>query len=216
MTTRNAASMGTYGSAWQAAGYAGGASVAHLINAHLGLPAVVCGGASGVFSEYEAVLKTHGESLVVFAANDVGMYLPVLHHWCSLHTDNLGAWKAVRWLHARERENTVYHGVDKRPFIDHCWEGLTPLFCLSGFFAMQLAWIMGCSPIILAGCPSDSTPRFFECAPRQNFAYGGGASDTDNGVRRQLIDEMTRVPQFRAVVRSMSGWTRDFFGGPDA
>jgi hypothetical protein len=206
--------MGNYGASWEAAGYAGGGSVGSLIGSLLGHPAVVCGGASGVLQEYDVVQQKYGNDLVVFAANDIGMYLPVLHHWCSLHADNLGAWKAVRWLHAREREVAVYHSVDKRAVVDHAWIGLTPVFCLSGYFAMQLAWIMGCSPIILAGCPGDATPRFFETQKRgDHFAYGSGTRGADEAVNSQIVDEMKRLPHFKAAVRSMSGWTQEFFGG---
>lgn len=211
MTTRNAASMGSYLSDWQHKGYCGRGPVTGLLDCHQGRPALVVGNGEGVFEQVrEASVRLSDP--VVFAANDVGMYLPKLDHWVSLHTDNLGAWKAVRWLHAREKEVTQYHGVDARPFIDHNWEGLTPLFCLSGYFAMQLAWLMGCAPIVLCGCPGDSTRRFFDVEARQDFGYGGMQSGSDRGVREQIEQEMKRMPELKAVVRSMSGWTKEFFG----
>lgn len=207
--------MGTYGATWEAAGYAGAGSVASLINSLLGQPAVVVGGARGVFEDYDRVLAHYRGGIVVFAANDVGMYLPRLDHWCSLHTDNLGLWKPVRWMHAHAQENTKYHSTDPRPFIDYVWEGLRPLFCLSGLFAMQLAWIMGASPIILVGCPMDATPRFFESKIKPGqFAYGGGAQGADFSVREQVMKEMMRLPEFCEAVRSMSGWSREYFGTP--
>lgn len=206
--------MGNYGATWEAAGYAGSGPAEEFIDSLLGRPAVVCGGARGVFEDYRLVRHRYGEDLVVFAANDVGMYLPVLHHWCSLHTDNLGAWKQVRWLHAR-KEVTKYHSTGERPFVDYNWESIRPLFALSGYFAMQLAWLAGCRPIILVGCPGDATPRFFEQELPSNFAYGSGERGSDDGVREQVIHEMKRLPQFKAVVRSVSGWTKEFFGGLD-
>jgi hypothetical protein len=93
------------------------------------------------------------------------------------------------------------------------WEGLTPLYALSGYFAMQLAWVMGAGRIILCGCPGNQKRRFFEVAARKDFGYGTGPAAADNGIREQLEREMHRLPDFRVAVRSMSGWTQEFFGG---
>lgn len=210
MVERNAESMGSFGATWEYGGYAGGGNVAALIGSLRGRPAIVAGGARGVFEEVAAAEEKLGPESVVFAANDVGMYLPRLDHWISLHTKHLAAWKAVRWLHPVGHETTRYHGIEPYPFTDYTWERLTPLFALSGSFAMQIAWIMGASPIVLCGCPGDSTPRFFERTA--HFPYGGPHA-RDDGVREQLVSEMRRVPAFKAAVRSMSGWTGEFFGG---
>lgn len=211
MTIYNAVTMGSYGSEWQHKGYCGRGPVADLLDCHQGRPALVVGSGEGVFEQVREASARLSDP-VVLAANDVGMYLPKLDHWVSLHADNLGTWKTVRWLHAREKEQTVYHGVDARPFIDVNWEGLTPLFCLSGYFAMQLAWLMGCAPIVLCGCPGDTTRRFFDLDARQDFGYGGAVSGSDHGVREQIEQEMRRLPELKATVRSMSGWTKTFFG----
>ena len=106
------------------------------------------------------------------------------------------------------------HSIDAKPFLDVAWTGLTPLFCLSGYFAMQIAWIMGCRPIVLCGCPGSPAPRFFESAPRADFGYGSGADGTEVSVREQIEKEMSRLPEFKAAVRSMSGWTAEYFGRP--
>lgn len=212
MVERNAASMGTYGSTWEAHGYSGVGPCSSLIDSLKGRPAVVCGNAEGVFQEL-AHVTNRIDDVVVFGVNDAGMYLPRLDHWCSLHVDNLGLWKGVRWTHHRGQEDARYHSIDNRPFIDYNWEGLTPLFALSGYFAMQIAWVMGCDPIILCGCPGESRRNFFQAKPRDNFGYGGGEAGSDKGIRQQLESEMRRLPDFKASVRSMSGWTQQFFGG---
>ncbi len=203
--------MGTYGSTWEVGGYCGRGSVGELANSLTGRAAVVCGNAEHVFYEFEDTCKKLGHP-VVFGVNDVGMYLPRMDHWVSLHADNLGAWKAVRWQNAFSQEKTQYHSVTARPVVDHLWEGLTPLFCLSGYFAMQIAHIMGASPIVLCGCPGEAGPRFFESHARPDFGYGSGTAGGDSSIRTQLEHEMKRLPEFKAKVRSMSGWTREFFG----
>jgi hypothetical protein len=206
MTERWAASMGTAGSTWQAAGYAGAGNVESLIASGRGRPAVVVGSASGVFEELSTALHLLKGSLV-FAVNDIGMYLPHVDHWVSLHVDHMPAWKQVRWLHPKPTEPKI-HGECKRPWVDYGWDGLRPLMYLSGYFAMQIAWIMDCDPIVLCGIPGEQRPRFFEGAPRgDGFDYSG----KDAG--KMLIDEMIRLPKFQMRVRSMSGWTQRFFGG---
>jgi len=213
VTVRNAGSMGTYGASWATGGYAGSGNVAGLLGSLSGRPAIVAGGASGVFEEVADAEKKL-EAPVIFAANDVGMYLSRLDHWVTLHSDHLGAWKNVRWLHPRDQEDTKYHAPDRRPFVDYVWEGLTPLFCLSGYFAMQIAYLMDCSPIVLCGCPGMPARRFFEAAPRADFGYGLGQAGSDSGVREQIEKEMARLPWFKERVRSMSpgSWTQRFFG----
>ena len=213
MTNRTAESMGTYGSTWEAAGYAGAGSVGSLINTLQGRPSIVCGSGETVFYELEDALKKLGGDAVIFGVNDVGMFLPKLDHWVSLHSVNLGTWKNVRWMHARPREATLYHGIDDHAYIDYNWGSLRPLFSLSGYFAMQIAHIMGSNLIVLCGCPGYNSKRFFDATPRSDFAYGADATGSGNGVRKQLEHEMARLPGFKARVRSMSGWTRKFFGG---
>lgn len=196
--------MGAYGATWEAGGFAGQGDVLHLLGSLRATPALIVGGAETVFDEVEDAKNKLGE-VVIFAVNDVGMFLPQVDHWASLHSDNLGPWKSVRWLHPHEKEHTLYHSTDPRPFVDVVWAGLTPLYALSGYFAMQIAYLMGCRPIILCGCPGNKTRRFFEARARDDFDY-------TRGVREQLENEMRRLPQFKEIVRSMSGWTREFFG----
>ena len=209
MVVRNAESMGAAGAVWQAHGYAGAGSVGDLIDCLKGRVAIVVGSADGVFNELRFALR-HAPDALIFAVNDVGMFLPKVDHWVSLHSDNLGPWKTVRWAHSLVQEHTKYHSVDPRPYIDYVWDRQTPCFALSGYFAMQIAWIMGASQIVLAGCPGERKRRFFEMTPR-DFDYGSGTEG--EGVRLQLINEMERLPDFRAAVRSTSGWTRSYFGG---
>ena len=204
--------MGSYGSDWEAGGYFG-VGCKELIGTLDGRPVIVAGNGFGVFKQVTDAAKKLDDPCY-FAVNDVGMYINPLDHWVTLHVDNIGAWKDVRWLHAKGGEGTKYHSIDSRVDVDYVWSGLTPVFALSGYFAMQIAYIMGAGIIVLCGCPGDLTPRFFE-AERSSlaFGYGGGATGGDKGIKEQLEKEMNRLPQFKAKVRSMSGWTQTYFGG---
>ena len=89
MTTRNAESKRNYGAAWEAGGYCGSGNVADLIGQLRYRSAVICGNADGVFAELaDASGKLHDP--LIFAVNDVGMLLPKVDHWVSLHADNIG------------------------------------------------------------------------------------------------------------------------------
>lgn len=215
MTVRNANSMGDYGATWTARGYAGQGAVESLIDSLAGRTVLVCGNGAGVFAEYEeacAIVAATIDGLdpIVFAVNDVGMYLPRVDHWVSLHVDKLLTWRAVRWAQESVPAKVQCHSDTARPWLDWYWQQTTPQFCLSGYYAMQLAWIMGAERIVLCGCPGDGSPRWFEHHRASPFDYGSG-QDT-KGVRHQLYKEMARVPEFKAAVRSMSGWTREYFG----
>lgn len=206
----NTPGMGTYGSSWQHAGYSGNGNVESLLGSLKGRPAIVCGNAAGVFQELEDA-RSKLNSPEIFAVNDAGMYVKGLDHWVSLHAKNLEIWKQVRWLTNHEDEHTIYHSIEDG--FDYSWEGLCPLFALSGYFAMQVAHLMGAGLIVLCGCPGSSEQRFFESFPRTDMSYGGGNTSQDQAIQEQLIREMIRVPDLQEKVRSMSGWTRDTFGG---
>lgn len=214
MTVRNAETMLSRADSWalwSAKGYAGRGNVAPLVDSCVARPALVCGSDYRVFLDYATALRFYHDP-IVFAVNDIGMYLPAVDHWLSLHSRNLEAWKAVRWLHPTGNADTKYHSIEPGAVIDYDWSNLTPMFALSGYYAMQVAWIMGCNPIVLAGCPGTHTRRFFEAAERKDMGYGSGPSDSDANIRNQVIQEMNRLPDFKRAVRSMSGWTKEYFG----
>lgn len=214
MVTRNAASMGTYGATWETRGYAGQGNVVELIDSAplCYRSAVVAGNGCTVFQDIANVEKKIGKDYIMFAVNDVGMFLPKVDHWVSLHHDFLKAWRDVRWQQSRPGEDVKLHSIEDMAYIHYVWKQLTPLFALSGYFAMQIAYILGAEEIILCGCPGMVQRRFFEWEAKA-YGYGGGTQGADNSVRKQLIDEMNRLPDFKQKVRSMSGWTKDYFGG---
>ena len=192
------------GPSWESRGYCGQGNVDVLIDTLLGRTALVCGSGRGVFEDFDRV---YDGSQVVFAANDVGMYLPHIDHFVSLHTTKLDHWVAIRRDDSSKgignKDFHVHDGGLYGPRDWYQWEALTPTMALSGLFAAQIAYLMGCERIVLVGCPNDSTPRFFEREGR-NGAYVN--------VQRQVTQEMAYKPDFKAAVRSVSGWSKEFFG----
>ena len=200
----NAASMGSYGASWTAAGYCGKGNVENLIGTLRYQTVIICGNAKGVFAELNDACSL-AEHPVIFAVNDVGMFLPTVHHWVSLHAAKMEHWNNVRWDSLLTIP--VIHSIEEKSPIMKVWDRLTPLMALSGYFAMQIAYIMDARQIILCGCPGEARPRFFEGAMRSDFDYAGGCRD-------QLVAEMQRLPDFKSRVRSMSGWTKEYFWRP--
>lgn len=212
----NAESFRDINAGWHYGGYSGSGNVESLLGSLQGRAAVVVGSGGTIgelLDQYELVrmkLKP-----VVFAVNDIGMYLPHVDHWLSLHNEKLRHWYGVKTCEERDHWERIktHTALGATGNLHYYWHSLCPLFALSGYFAMQVAWLMGCRPIVLVGCPGDSTVRFFAKDPRKGFHYGHGNGPSDNGMKRQLLDEMERQPEFKHSVRSMSGWTREFFGG---
>lgn len=208
MTVRNAASMPAESSDWTARGYHGCGNVQPLLGSLTGRTAIICGNGAGVFAQLTEAQSASPDA-VVFGVNDVGMYLPTMDHWMSLHADHLLPWTLVRAQAVPTSAPYLVHSATARIGVQHVWDRLTPCFALSGYWAMQLAWIMGAAQIVLCGCPGEASPRFFEAASRTDFAYGGG----DDGIKAQLMKEMSRLPAFKAAVRSISGgFTEHYFG----
>lgn len=189
---------------WTHKGYSGQGS-GGLLDSLEGRPAIVAGNAKGVFDEVATAQSILGGS-VVFGTNDAAVYLSRLDHFVSLHAPRLEHWVALR----RDENGTGYGNKDfevhdcgtygPRPW--HQWTGLTPLMALSGLFAAQIAFLMGCRPIVLAGCPTDDTPRFWEHESRPAY----------RNVQKMFLDEIARNREFADALLSMSGWSRKVLG----
>ncbi len=182
--------------------------MAGLLNSLVDRPAIIAGSGYGVFTEVEAA-KYRLIEPVVFAANDVAVLLPHVDHMVSLHTPKLDLWAELRRDPTSKgygnRDFQVHDGGLYGDRLWHQWKGLTPMMALSGLFAAQIAYLMGCSPVVLCGCPTDATPRFWEHAPLPPSYYVG--------TQKQIKEEIGYKPEFKAVLRSMSGWTKEFLGG---
>jgi hypothetical protein len=180
-----------------------------LLDSSPGKPAIVAGNGRGVFDEVNAARTALGPLAVIYAANDVGVYLPHVDHFCSLHATKLDLWVALRRdaycrpagnAEFREHDTGLMGAREER----YQWKGLTPTLPLSGLFAAQIAYLMGCSPVVLCGCPCDDTPCFFQ------------AECTNRGYKESqatLKAEMDFKPEFKKAMRSMSGWSKEFLGG---
>jgi hypothetical protein len=151
---------------WEAKGYVGGGNVAGLLDSQKGRPALIAGGAKGVFEEVRLARGNLGPLALTYGVNDVGVFLPHVDHFVSHHTPRLARWVEIRRdPTGGSYGNTSFEVHDSGLYGDtywHQWKELTPVMSLSGLFAMQIAYLMGCEPIVLCGIPCDDTPRFWE------------------------------------------------------
>jgi hypothetical protein len=200
-------------SGWQRRGYVGqdiggaAGNLVSILDSLIGRTALIVGSGGTtdeIFGQYHQA-RTRWPDCVVFAVNDVGVYLPYVDHLIGLHQDLLHHWAALR-KDKHDRKGFKTHSLFDA---DYNWEGIVPVLPISGYFAMQCAWVMGAERIILIGCPGDGTRRFFDQKARDDFHY------QEKGVRLMVEGEMNRVPDFKAAVRSYSGYTKDLFGGPE-
>ena len=188
-------------------GYKGSEPVECLINTLAGRTAIILGNGKDVLSECESALKLIGAvepGPVIFAVNDMGRFLPVLDQWVCLDTKFF------------EHGAKVPTHTACGPGANYDWRIEPEHFHLSGYFAMQVAMLMGCDRIILCGCPGNGNQRFdgtFNDTP--HFAYGSGSTASDTFIRNQLESQMKSLPDFKKRVRSLSGWSQSFFGGLD-
>jgi hypothetical protein len=145
---------------------------------------------------------------LVFGVNDVSVYLPHVDHMVSLHTPKLDCWAELR----RDTTSQGYGNKDFRVHdagrhggrLWHQWTELTPIMALSGLFAAQIAFLMGCEPIVLCGCPTDSSPCFWQPDGTVNAGY----EKTQYAFKFMVGQNV----EFRKALRSQSGWSKALLG----
>lgn len=174
--------------------------------------ALVVGNAECVWQDLE---RYEGPADAIIAVNCIGMELPRVDAWVTLHPLNF-----PRYVLARHHAGLPEAGVlvtnqrDRRqppwPAIDHVTEAPLPGHPQggsSGLFGAKFALIdWGFDRVVFCGCPLTQTRHavphptlgryVFETAPQYQRAW-------------------SKIPaEFTARMRSMSGWTRQFLGPP--
>lgn len=166
--------------------------------------AILVGGGNDAFAEYQTALElcmSAGKNVVNFVCNDALSCFPgIIHHACTLHPDKWTYWNAVRtrgghppvqhlWSH-RSYPGFHYHTKD--------WQGS------SGLFMCKVARELGHTHIIGCGIPMTIEGGHFARDQQWNAAPG---------FRRGWARVQGSLKPF---LRSMSGWTKEHFGLPDA
>ena len=169
---------------------------------------VILGGAISVWRElHEAERLIGGRPYIVGAVNDSGAVYPGrLDFWATLHPGKMPVWRAARRGLVGDDGGRGYSHIggigDGVHEIVPRWGGPSGS---SGLYAVQIAMERrGATRVILCGVPMDGRPNVHRVEAEWRQAEGYRAA----WVRAADRDE------FRAAVRSMSGWTAALLGQP--
>jgi hypothetical protein len=182
--------------------------------------ALILGGAACVWDDVKAVEALLGHEWhegygLVIAVNNIGVHWPrPLDHWCTLHTEKLGSTKKTGpgWLEQRTIEGhpggyLVWTRKGKqRPGVTNTVSAWS-LGGSSGLLGIEVAQTLGVRRAILCGIPMDKSPHFAESRVHPPTKPWIGAG-------QHLRVWKKNLGRIQGWVRSMSGQTREMFGGP--
>jgi hypothetical protein len=168
--------------------------------------ALIIGGSGSALAEAEEAMALGRYDLTI-AINDVGtLWSGPIDIWCSLHPDKMAGWREARAragypAASRHIGHVAAPGVDEGR--EYRFAG-QPSSGSSGLFAVKIAIDDGCERIVLAGVPM---------SPELGHHNDGKPWDECNVY---LPAWEWAMPIMRDKVRSMSGWTAEKLGRPDA
>jgi len=162
--------------------------------------ALILGGAACVWDDARAALKWAKPDIVIAMNDMIPRWPGHIDHAVSLHPKNYPGWLDARRAAGRPDPGLVwsYRQAPRVQKITNDWRGS------SGLFAVKVALVcMSMHGAILAGVPLDRSNHFVRDKPWTDaYAFFPGWAD--------------RKREIAPRVRSMSGWTRQQFGEPDA
>lgn len=180
-------------------------------------PALIIGRAGCVWNDIKGALGLFGQvgyaesAYDVIAINGVGCDLPFrIDHWVSFHAELFPMWMQNRrdngypfaypdgyqlWTSARGRHMTEWEKHYKIRMVD-CNGGS------SGMVAVLVALEIGAPKIVLAGVPLENEYGHYDKPGWWDEAH----------LHRVAWEKL--APEVKARIRSLSGWTKEFFGSP--
>lgn len=176
---------------------------------------LICGSAPCLFDDYQEALKQRPNAEVI-AINDAASVITA-DFLATLHPED------ARHFRAKSKYNNilVISGQLYNPeydvtfWFDNCNSGGT-----TAGSAIKMARAMGFEEIILCGCPLDGGDGYFDAKPKANkfgmstrFGNAPGDSRVVKTHQARLCQEAHEGGYDN--VRSMSGFTRQFFGAPE-
>lgn len=172
------------------------------------MTAALClGGAACVQEDWAAALAL-GHFDFVVACNDAMTIWPgKVNAVVTLHPEKLRGWRDMRRANGySDVERYLVHGEcppEWAELVEFRFPGQSDSGS-SGMFAAKAALIdLGADRAVLAGIPLSRSPHFFD------------VHQWEAAVGYRAVWEALR-PEYRARVRSMSGWTAEFFDRPTA
>lgn len=160
--------------------------------------ALILGGAKSVFEDYQSALQMINFDVVI-AVNDIGIEIPEIDVWCSMHPEKIPMWLEARRRNGFRDPRGFWTTLDKTPPKDVDFQKLRNTRGGSGLLAVYVARYLNCDKIVLAGIPLTvdgehyHTPGHWKECKLYRVIWEADAS---------LLND----------VRSMSGWTKERFG----
>lgn len=166
--------------------------------------AFVLGGAIGVWEEIERAREIVGDPDIYVATNHAGRDAPFyIDHWCSVHGDLL-----VKWFNTRTerglKTGQLWTARGNWRHSKHDFKRVPYKGGSSGLLAVDVAIHNGATDIILCGVPLTHKASHYDDKVRKPWKEAGRYRDQWSKRKDELSN----------YVRSMSGWTKDFFGHP--
>jgi len=163
---------------------------------------------------------THGGKKINFdtiAINNIIPFIPwTIHHAASYHASFLKHWIEVRKVMQPKKEAEIHsHSTPRRDLdgVTFVWD-FDHVGGSSGLLATYVALALGYKRVVLAGIPLDGSGRFHDAPwldPDDHTVFHG------NYLSRTLFLEWQHAKNecFKGRVRSLSGRTMKWLGGPD-
>lgn len=182
--------------------------------------AIVLGSAPCVRTDFDQASELLPDASI-FAVNEATR-IAKPDFLCSFHYEKMDFfnryavdfWGAVGWsTHAAVVTERGCH-PDKVPAVDYWWPELWKPARTSAWFAAEIARLMGFERILLCGCPMNGGDGYYNDTAKSSERFGvikpNGSYVVSVRDSIRLVAEEGLMPE----VRSMSGYTRELFGGP--
>lgn len=172
--------------------------------------AFVLGGAQGVWTDLQdAQDQVALTPDLLICVNHIGIVYPnKVDVWCSYHAELLHNWRGERDRNGLARPAELW--IAQRPDRDRRWWEYRMLPChggSSGMLGVDVALTKGATLTVLCGIPMSPIPHFH--AGQQYRPWREAEKHKGFWIKRG--DELRAKG-----VRSMSGFTRELLGSPDA
>lgn len=175
---------------------------------------LICGSAPCILMDYAAA-KAHWPDAAVIALNDAAQIV-----WaefiCSIHNEKLEEFKRKS---LNKAALTISGGRLREGATLDCWFSQCNSGGTSAGSAIRIAKKMGFNEILLCGCPMTGGDGYFNQAYKEPNkllpARIGMHKPSDKAVvKHQAHLKQEAAQDDYSMVRSMSGYTKDLFGGP--
>lgn len=187
--------------------------------------AIVIGGANCVSLDFSSALELFTPDRV-YAVNDIGAHVEKIDVWCTLHPECLDFWEEQRRKRGLDNNyeivapliSEVGIHIDKGRInrrVSYIWPGLNiDSSPSSGIYAAKVALEDGFDRVVLAGVPLTVEHGHFLPSSRNSKGEMRGKVWKDCGAFVSGFNKS--LPYLNGRVRSMSGYTKEILGKPDA